>query len=152
MKSDPRHVIYVWIDALSNYISALGYRSKDESLYQKYWIAGDEIIHVIGKDILRFHAVYWPCILMAIGEPINFRLFVHGWYLMKDGKISKSKGNVIYPEQLVENYGLDAFRYYIVKDLPYGNDGLFTPEDYVTRINTELANDCGISSAGLSRW
>ncbi|MGI6392869.1 MAG: methionine--tRNA ligase [Candidatus Izemoplasmatales bacterium] len=143
VKSDPRHVIYVWIDALSNYISALGYRSKDESLYQKYWIAGDEIIHVIGKDILRFHAVYWPCILMAIGEPINFRLFVHGWYLMKDGKISKSKGNVIYPEQLVENYGLDAFRYYIVKDLPYGNDGLFTPEDYVTRINTELANDYG---------
>ena len=143
VKSDPRHVIYVWIDALSNYISALGYNSKDDSMYQKYWIEGDEVIHVIGKDILRFHAVYWPCILMAINEPIAFRLFVHGWYLMKDGKMSKSRGNVIYPEQLVENYGLDCFRYYIVKDLPYGNDGLFTPEDYVTRINTELVNDYG---------
>ena len=143
VKSDPRHVIYVWIDALSNYISALGYGSADDALYQKYWLKGDEIIHVIGKDILRFHAVYWPIILMAAGIPVNFRLFVHGWYLMKDGKMSKSKGNVIYPDQLVANYGLDSFRYYIVKDLPYGNDGLFTPEDYVSRINTELVNDYG---------
>ncbi len=143
VKSDPKHVIYVWIDALSNYISALGYLSDDDSKYRKYWVNGDEVVHVVGKDILRFHAVYWPILLMALDVPINFRLFVHGWYLMKDGKMSKSKGNVIYPEPLVENYGLDAFRYYIVKELPYGNDGLFTPEDYVNRINTDLVNDLG---------
>ncbi|MBN2696473.1 MAG: methionine--tRNA ligase [Bacilli bacterium] len=143
VNSDPKHVIYVWIDALSNYISALGYLSEDDSLYRKYWVNGDEVIHVVGKDILRFHAVYWPIVLMALGVPVKFRLFVHGWYMMKEGKMSKSKGNVVYPEPLVENYGLDAFRYFIVKELPYGNDGLFTPEDYVNRINTDLVNDLG---------
>jgi methionyl-tRNA synthetase len=143
VRSNPKHVIYVWIDALSNYISALGYASQDDHLYQKYWEHGDEIVHVVGKDILRFHAIYWPIMLMALDIPVKFQLFVHGWYLMKEGKMSKSKGNVIYPEPLVERYGLDAFRYYIVKELPYGNDGLFTPEDYVTRINTDLANDYG---------
>jgi methionyl-tRNA synthetase len=143
VKSDPRHVIYVWIDALSNYITALGYGSSDDHLYQKYWVLGDEVIHVIGKDILRFHAIYWPVILMALGLPIKFRLFVHGWYLMKDGKMSKSKGNVVYPEMLVDRYGLDSFRYFIVRELPYGNDGLFTPEDFVMRINTDLVNDYG---------
>jgi len=143
VKSNPKHVIYVWVDALLNYISALGYLSKDDSLYQKYWVNGEEILHVTAKDILRFHAIYWPIILMALDIPIKFRLFAHGWYMMKDGKMSKSKGNVIYPEQLTEKYGLDAFRYYIVKELPYGNDGLFTPEDYVSRINTDLANDLG---------
>ncbi len=143
VKSDPLHIIYVWIDALSNYISALGYDSLDDALYQKYWVSGNEVVHVVGKDILRFHAVYWPIMLMALDVPIKFRLFVHGWYLMKDGKMSKSKGNVIYPEQLVARYGLDAFRYYIVKELPYGNDGLFTPEDFVSRINTDLVNDLG---------
>ncbi|MGD9909753.1 MAG: methionine--tRNA ligase [Candidatus Izemoplasmatales bacterium] len=143
VKSNPKHVIYVWVDALSNYITALGYDSKDESLYQKYWVNGDEVVHVVGKDILRFHAVYWPIMLMALNVPIKFKLFAHGWYMMKDGKMSKSKGNVIYPEQLTDNYGLDPFRYYIVKELPYGNDGLFTPEDYVSRINTDLVNDLG---------
>ncbi|XFA98246.1 methionine--tRNA ligase [Candidatus Izemoplasma sp. B36] len=143
VKSNPKHVVYVWIDALSNYITALGYGSKDESLYQKYWINGDEVIHVVGKDILRFHAIYWPIMLIALDIPIKFRLFAHGWYLMKDGKMSKSKGNVIYPEQLVERYGLDAFRYYIVREIAYGNDGVFTPEDYVKRINTDLVNDYG---------
>jgi len=143
VKSDPKHVIYVWIDALSNYISALGYGSGNDSLYQKYWVSGDEVIHVVGKDILRFHAVYWPIMLMALSIPIKFRLFVHGWYMMKDGKMSKSKGNVIYPEQLVARFGLDPFRYYIVRELPYGNDGLFTPEDFVNRINTDLVNDLG---------
>lgn len=143
VKSNPKHVIYVWIDALLNYISALGYLSSDDTLYQKYWVNGDEVIHVTAKDILRFHAIYWPILLMALDIPIKFRLFAHGWYMMKDGKMSKSKGNVIYPEQLTEKYGLDAFRYYIVKELPYGNDGLFTPEDYISRINTDLANDLG---------
>jgi len=141
--SNPKHVVYVWIDALSNYITALGYGSKDDSLFQKYWLNGDEVIHVVGKDILRFHAIYWPIMLMALDIPIKFRLFAHGWYLMKDGKMSKSKGNVIYPDQLVENYGLDAFRYYIVKELNYGHDGSFTPEDYIGRINTDLVNDFG---------
>jgi len=143
VKSNPAHVVYVWIDALSNYITALGYGSKNDALYQKYWVNGDEVIHVVGKDILRFHAIYWPIMLMALNIPIKFRLFAHGWYLMKDSKISKSKGNVIYPEQLTEKYGLDAFRYYIVRELTYGNDGSFTPQDYVARINTDLVNDFG---------
>jgi methionyl-tRNA synthetase len=141
--SDPQHVIYVWIDALTNYLTALGYGSSDPSLYEKYWVNGDEVIHVVGKDILRFHAVYWPMMLMALDVPIRFRLFALGWYMMKDGKMSKSKGNVIYPEPLVERYGLDVFRYYIVRELPFGNDGIFTPEDFVSRINTDLVNDLG---------
>ncbi|MDA3931807.1 MAG: methionine--tRNA ligase [Tenericutes bacterium] len=141
VKSNPKHVIYVWIDALSNYITSLGYGSSKDDLFQKYWMNGDEVVHVVGKDILRFHAIYWPIMLMALDLPIKFRLFAHGWYMMKDGKMSKSKGNVIYPEQLVEAYGLDAFRYYIVRELSYGHDGEFTPEDYIKRINTDLVND-----------
>ena len=140
--SNPKHVIYVWIDALSNYITALGYDSKDDSLYKKYWNNG-EVIHVMAKDILRFHAIYWPIMLMALGEEIPFKIVAHGWYLMKDGKMSKSKGNVIYPEPLVEKYGLDAFRYTLMKALPYGNDGVFTPEDFVYCVNSDLANDLG---------
>lgn len=140
--SNPRHVVYVWLDALTNYISALNYHKEDDSLYKKYWLDG-EVVHVVGKDILRFHAIIWPIILMAIGEPINFKLLVHGWYMMKDGKMSKSKGNVIYPNQIVERYGLDSFRYYIVRELPYGSDGVFTPEDFVGRFNTDLVNDYG---------
>jgi len=143
VRSNPKHVVYVWIDALSNYITALGYGSKDDSLFKKYWLNGDEVIHVVGKDILRFHAIYWPIMLMALNIPIKFRLFAHGWYLMKESKMSKSKGNVIYPDQLVEKYGLDAFRYYIVRELNYGHDGSFTPDDYVARVNTDLVNDYG---------
>ncbi|MDD3126377.1 MAG: methionine--tRNA ligase [Candidatus Izemoplasmatales bacterium] len=143
VKSNPKHVIYVWIDALCNYITALGYGSQDDHLFQKYWMNGNEVIHVTGKDILRFHAIFWPIILMALDLPIRFRLVAHGWYLMKDGKMSKSKGNVIYPEMLVERYGLDAFRYYIVKELSFGNDTVFTPEDFVARFNSDLVNDLG---------
>ena len=143
VKSNPKHIVYVWIDALSNYISALGYPNETNSLYEKYWLNGDEVVHVVGKDILRFHAIYWPIMLMALNIPIKFRLFCHGWYMMKDGKMSKSKGNVVYPEFLVDQYSLDSFRYYIVKELPYGNDGMFTPEDFVSRINTDLVNDLG---------
>lgn len=140
--SNPKHVVYVWIDALSNYISALGYNTSDDSLYQKYW-QGDEVVHVVGKDILRFHAIYWPIMLMALGVPVNFRLHAHGFYMMKEGKMSKSKGGVIYPDTLINNYGLDELRYFLLRDLPYGGDGVFTPEGFIERINYDLANDFG---------
>src|SRR5690606_13717421 len=102
-----------WIDALSNYLTALGYLSADDALYQKYWVNGDKVVHVIGKDILRFHAVYWPIMLMALGVPVNFKLYVHGWVLMKEGKMSKSAGNIIYPRDIMDKYGLDAMRLYL---------------------------------------
>lgn len=143
VKSNPRHVIYVWIDALCNYITALGYGSSDDSKYQDYWVNNDKIYHVIGKDILRFHAVYWPIMLMALKLPINFKLLVHGWIMMKDGKMSKSRGNTVYPSDIYERYGIDALRYYLTKELPLGNDGLFTPERFVERFNSDLANDLG---------
>ncbi len=142
VKSNPNHVVYVWIDALSNYITALGYGSKDTTLYDKYW-KGDEVIHVVGKDILRFHAIYWPIMLKALGVPVTFKLYAHGWYMMKDGKMSKSKGKVVYPDDLVPKYGLDAMRYFLLKEIPYSGDGVFTPEDFVARINYDLANDFG---------
>lgn len=142
VKSNPKHVIYVWIDALSNYITALGYKTDNNELFNKYW-EGDEVIHVVGKDILRFHAIYWPIMLKALGVNVNFKLYAHGWYMMKDGKMSKSKGKVVYPDQLVERYGLDPVRYFLLRELPYGSDGVFTPEDFVGRVNYDLANDFG---------
>ncbi|ASX18904.1 methionine--tRNA ligase [Streptococcus thermophilus] len=143
--SDPKHVVYVWIDALINYITALGYGQNEHGNFDLFWQndKNHEIIHMIGKDILRFHSIYWPLILMALDLPLPTRLVAHGWFVMKDGKMSKSKDNVIYPEMLVERFGLDPLRYYLMRSLPVGSDGTFTPEDYLARINYELANDLG---------
>lgn len=138
--NNPEHVIYVWIDALSNYITALGYGSEDDSLFKKYWPAD---VHFIGKEIVRFHTIYWPIMLMALDLPLPKKIFAHGWILMKDGKMSKSKGNVVEPNVLIERYGLDALRYYLLRELPFGSDGIFTPESFVERINYDLANDLG---------
>ena len=138
--ASPEHVVYVWIDALSNYITALGYGSDDDSLVQKYWPAD---VHMVGKEIVRFHTIYWPIMLMALDLPLPKKIFGHGWLMMKDGKMSKSKGNVVYPEMLVERYSLDALRYYLLRAVPFGSDGVFTPEDFVSRLNYDLANDLG---------
>jgi methionyl-tRNA synthetase len=138
--NDPKHVIYVWIDALSNYITALGYRSADESKFDQFWPAD---VHLVGKEIVRFHTIYWPIMLMALGLPLPKKVFAHGWLLMKDGKMSKSKGNVVDPVTLIERYGLDAVRYYLLREVPFGADGTFTPEGFVERVNFDLANDLG---------
>ena len=143
VKSDPKHVIYVWIDALSNYLTALGYLANDDSKYQKYWVKGTEVVHVVGKDILRFHAIYWPIMLMALGVPLKFKLYAHGWVLMKDGKMSKSFGNYIYPRDIVSRYGLDPMRLFLTKEMPLGNDMTFSYERFVEKYNVDLANDLG---------
>ena len=139
--SNPRHVVYVWFDALLNYVTALGYGQEDHENFDKFW--NGTVFHMVGKDILRFHSIYWPILLMMLDIKLPERLIAHGWFVMKDGKMSKSKGNVIYPEMLVERFGLDPLRYYLMRSLPVGSDGTFTPEDYVARINYELANDLG---------
>lgn len=138
--SDPKHVIYVWIDALSNYITALGYGTENDSKYLNYWPAD---VHLVGKEIVRFHTIYWPIMLMALDIPLPKKVFAHGWLLMKDGKMSKSKGNVVDPITLIDRYGLDALRYYLLREVPFGADGVFTPEGFVERINFDLANDLG---------
>lgn len=137
---DKGHVIYVWIDALANYITALGYNSEDEELYNKFWPAD---LHLIGKDILRFHTIYWPIILMALGLPLPKQVFGHGWLLVDGGKMSKSKGNVVDPVVLVNNFGTDAVRYYLLREIPFGSDGLFNNEIFINKINSDLANDLG---------
>ena len=139
--SNPKHVVYVWIDALLNYATALGYGQDDHANFDKFW--NGTVFHMVGKDILRFHSIYWPIMLMMLDMKLPDRLIAHGWFVMKDGKMSKSKGNVVYPEMLVERFGLDPLRYYLMRSLPVGSDGTFTPEDYVGRINYELANDLG---------
>lgn len=138
--NDPEHVIYVWVDALTNYITALGYGSDDETLFNTYWPSD---VQVVGKDIVRFHTIYWPIFLMALDLPLPKKIFAHGFIMMKDGKMSKSKGNVIYPEMLIERYGLDALRYFLLRELPFGQDGTFSPESFVERVNFDLANDLG---------
>ena len=143
VKENPKHVVYVWLDALVNYISALGYLSDDETLFNKFWGEDCEILHLVGNDITRFHVIYWPIFLMALGLRLPDRVFVHGLLMMKDGKMSKSKGNVVSPVPLIEKYGLDAVRYYLVREIIFGSDGQFTPEQFVERINIDLANDFG---------
>ncbi|RCW51237.1 methionine--tRNA ligase [Paenibacillus prosopidis] len=138
---DPKHVIYVWIDALSNYITALGFGKEGaDQKYRDFWPAD---VHLVGKEIVRFHTIYWPIMLMALDLPLPKKVFAHGWLLMKDGKMSKSKGNVVDPVMLIDRYGLDALRYYLLREVPFGADGTFTPENFVERINFDLANDLG---------
>ncbi|BAU26208.1 methionyl-tRNA synthetase [Aneurinibacillus soli] len=140
LPNDPKHVIYVWIDALANYITALGYMSEDDAKFNKYWPAD---VHMIGKDILRFHTIYWPIILMALELPLPKKVFGHGWLLMPDGKMSKSKGNAIDPKFLIERYGSDSIRYFLLREIAFGQDGIFTPEAFIQRLNFDLANDLG---------
>ena len=136
--NDPKHVIYVWLDALTNYITALGYLSDDDTLFKKYWPAD---VQVMGKDIARFHLIYWPIFLMALDLPLPKHIVVHNWIMMKDGKMSKSKGNVIYPETLIDRYGLDATRYFLLREMPVSQDGIFSPEAFIERYNFDLCND-----------
>ena len=140
MKNDPKHVLYVWVDALTNYISALGYLTDDDSLFRKYWPAD---LHIVAKDIIRFHGIYWPIFLMALGLELPKKIYAHGYIVMKDGKMSKSKGNVIYPEDLIGRYGLDATKYYLLREMSFGQDSVFTPEVFVERYNFDLCNDLG---------
>ena len=140
VKKDPKHVIYVWLDALTNYITSLGYMTDDDTLMKKFWPAD---LQIVGKDIIRFHGIYWPIFLMALNLPLPKQIYAHGFIMMKDGRMSKSKGNVIYPEILAERYGLDATRYYLLRELPYGQDGTFSPESFVERFNYDLCNDLG---------
>jgi methionyl-tRNA synthetase len=137
---DPKHTVYVWLDALSNYITALGYLSGDDTLYRKYWPAD---IHLVGKEIVRFHTIIWPIMLHALGLPLPKQVFGHGWLVLDGGKMSKSVGNVVDPVILCNRYGSDAIRYYLMREMPFGSDGLFTYESLLGRINADLANDLG---------
>jgi methionyl-tRNA synthetase len=136
---DSKHVVYVWLDALTNYITALGYPD-DTELFRRYWPAD---LHLVGKEIVRFHTIIWPIILMALDLPLPRQVFGHGWLVLEGGKMSKSKGNVIDPVKLIDKYGLDAIRYYLLREIPFGADGFYSEEALVLRINTDLANDLG---------
>ena len=137
---DPKHTMYVWVDALSNYITALGYGNETYHDYDKFWPAD---LHIVGKEILRFHTILWPAMLMALDLPLPKRVFGHGWLLINGGKMSKSVGNVVDPAVLCERYGVDAIRYFLLREIPFGNDGSFTNEALISRINSDLANDLG---------
>lgn len=137
---DPDHVVYVWMDALSNYISALGFDSDNDQLYKKYWPCD---VHLVGKDIIRFHKIYWPIFLMALGQELPKQVFGHGWLLVDGGKMSKSKGNVVDPVVLVNHFGTDAVRYYLLHEIPFGSDGNFNSEIFIKKVNSDLANDLG---------
>ncbi|NLG29727.1 MAG: methionine--tRNA ligase [Clostridiaceae bacterium] len=136
---DPDHVVYVWIDALSNYITALGYPD-EPALFERYWPAD---VHLIGKEIMRFHSLIWPALLMALDLPVPKHIFGHGWLLLKEGKMSKSKGNVVDPVILVDQYGVDAIRYFLLREVPFGADGVFSNQALIERMNSDLANDLG---------
>ncbi|MBQ8391652.1 MAG: methionine--tRNA ligase [Clostridia bacterium] len=137
---DPKHVVYVWLDALTNYINALGAFSDNEEDFKKYWPAD---VHLVGKEIVRFHSIIWPAMLMALDLPLPKQVYGHGWLLLDGGKMSKSKGNVVDPVKLVEKYGVDAIRYFLMREMPFGADGVFNNEALINRINSDLANDLG---------
>lgn len=137
---DPKHVIYVWIDALMNYVTALGYGGEDDSLFKKYWPAD---VHMMGKEIVRFHSIIWPALLMALDIPLPKKVYGHGWLLMGADKISKSKGNVVDPVELSDKYSVDAVRYYLLREIPFGSDGAYTTRAFLSRLNADLANDLG---------
>ena len=140
VKSDPKHVVYVWIDALLNYISALGYLSDDDSLFKKYWPAD---LHIVGKEIVRFHTIIWPIMLMALDLPLPKKVFGHGWLVINGGKISKSLGNYKDPREYINSYGVDAVRYFVLREVPFGSDGSFSEEALINRTNGDLANVLG---------
>ena len=137
---DNKHVIYVWIDALSNYITALGYDSDDDSLFRKYWPAD---FHIVGKEIMRFHTIIWPALLMALDLPLPKKVYGHGWILFGEDKMSKSKGNIVYPEPIIERYGIDALKYFLLREFTFGQDGNYTNTAFLNRINSDLVNDLG---------
>lgn len=137
---DDKHTVYVWVDALSNYITALGYDSGEDALFQKYWPAD---VHIVGKEIIRFHTIIWPILLMMLDLPLPKQIFGHGWLLFGGEKMSKSRGNVVDPVKLVERYGVDAIRYFLLRDVAFGQDGYFSNEALITRMNADLANDLG---------
>ena len=137
---DKDHVVYVWVDALLAYISGLGYDSENDEFYQKYWPAN---VQLVGKEIVRFHTIIWPAVLMALDLPLPEKVFGHGWILFENDKMSKSKGNVIYPEPLIELYGIDAFKYFLLREFSFGQDGSFSKEKFLQRLNSDLANDLG---------
>lgn len=137
---DPKHVVYVWIDALANYISALGYLSEDDSLFKKYWPAN---LHIVGKEIVRFHTIIWPIMLMALDLPLPDKVFGHGWLVINGGKISKSLGNYKDPREYIVAYGVDAVRYFVLREVPFGSDGNFSEEALINRTNGDLANILG---------
>ncbi len=137
---DEKHTVYVWIDALSNYITALGYGTDHDELFKKYWPAD---VHLVGKEIVRFHTIYWPIMLHALGLPLPKQVFGHGWLLFGADRMSKSKGNVVYPQPIVARYGVDSLRYYLMREMPFGADGNYTNESFLTRMNADLANDLG---------
>ena len=137
---DPKHVVYVWIDALTNYITALGYEQDNDELFKKYWPAD---LHMIGKEIVRFHSIIWPAILMALDLPLPKKVYGHGWLMLDSDKISKSKGNIIDPFLLSERYSVDAVRYYLLREIPFGQDGMYSNKAFLSRINSDLVNDLG---------
>ncbi len=137
---DPGHVVYVWVDALSNYITALGYGNDQYHDYDKYWPAD---VHFVGKEIVRFHSIIWPAMLMSLDVPLPKKVFGHGWLLLDGGKMSKSKGNVVDPYILAERFGVDALRFFLLRTFPFGSDGNFSNEALINTINVDLANDLG---------